>query len=84
MSDDLIRWSIAANSMSAKTISCPEISLMVRSMAHGVVYLMKAVLGAALAAAAAVFLPYLPVLIARLKHKPVETGRVVFGEGQAG
>jgi putative tricarboxylic transport membrane protein len=39
-------------------------------------------LGLLLAAAAAVFLPYLPVLIARLKRKPVETGRVIFGEGQ--
>jgi putative tricarboxylic transport membrane protein len=39
-------------------------------------------LGLLLAAAAAVFLPYIPVLIARLKQKPVETGRVIFGEGQ--
>ena len=39
-------------------------------------------LGLLLAAAGALLLPYVPVLIARLRHKPVETGRVVFGEGQ--
>lgn len=39
-------------------------------------------LGLLVAAAGAVFLPYIPVLIARLRRKPVETGRVVFGEGQ--
>ncbi|HEX6034724.1 MAG TPA: tripartite tricarboxylate transporter permease, partial [Anaerolineales bacterium] len=39
-------------------------------------------LGLLVAAVGAVFLPYIPVLIARLRHKPVETGRVVFGEGQ--
>jgi putative tricarboxylic transport membrane protein len=38
-------------------------------------------LGLLLAAAAAIILPYLPALIARLKRKPVEAGRVIFGEG---
>ena len=39
-------------------------------------------LGLLLAAAGAAFLPYIPVLIARLRRKPVETGRVISGEGQ--
>jgi putative tricarboxylic transport membrane protein len=41
-------------------------------------------LGLLLAVAGAVILPYIPVIIARLKHKPIEAGRVVFGEGQNG
>lgn len=39
-------------------------------------------LGLLLAAAGALVLPYIPVIIARLRHKPVETRRIVFGEGE--
>jgi putative tricarboxylic transport membrane protein len=39
-------------------------------------------LGLLLAAVGALLLPYIPVLIARLRQKPVEAGRVIFGEGQ--
>jgi putative tricarboxylic transport membrane protein len=39
-------------------------------------------LGLLLMAAGAVLLPYVPGLIARLRRKPVESGRIVFGDGQ--
>jgi putative tricarboxylic transport membrane protein len=39
-------------------------------------------LGLLLAAGGALLLPYIPVMIARLRHKPVEAGRIVFGEGE--
>jgi len=35
-----------------------------------------------LVAFAALFLPYLPGIVARIRRRPVETGRVVFGEGK--
>jgi putative tricarboxylic transport membrane protein len=35
-----------------------------------------------LLAVGAVLLPYLPALIARIRRKPVQSGRIVFGDGQ--